>query len=366
KSRIGEIITQNGISYEIKSSYVKDVISLTTTFAGIQKIANLPIVQYIEPIGAPPSLDDEQGISNHRNNAINTSDNFATGSKLDGSGVTVIIGDDGFVGPHIDFTGRITNNATNTATANTHADHCSGIILGAPIFRPRVRGQAPGANLITFDGYADYNNYPSIYTNDNTRVTSHSLGQTCNSGYTSDARTSDILINNYPLMNHVHSAGNSGTTTCGGIAGGWRTITGGFKAGKNVLTVANITKASILSSSSSKGPTADLRIKPDISAVGTSITSTQPNNAYSVSTGTSMSCPAIAGGLAVLTQAYKLKYNNTEPDGALMKAILLNTADDIGYEGPDFSYGWGRINMLKAVKCIESGRFLTGQIAQTS
>jgi hypothetical protein len=364
KQKITETLQQKGISYTLRSSVLSDVISLNTSFENIQKIAALPFVQYIEPIGAPATLDDDQGISSHRNNSTYTSDNYVNGKKLDGSGVTVVIGDDGFVGPHIDFTGRLENRANNLTAGNTHADHCSGIILGAPNFRPRVRGQAPGANLITYDSYADYNAYPSIYTFDNARVTSHSLGQTCNSGYTSDARTSDVLLTNYPLMNHIHSAGNSGNTTCGGISGGWQTITGGFKAGKNVVTVANITKADILSSSSSKGPTTDGRIKPDISAVGTSINSTQPNNTYALNSGTSMACPAIAGSLAVLTQAYKQKFNGVEPSGALIKAIALNTADDLGYEGPDFSFGWGRINMNKAVKCIDDSRFFTGSITQ--
>lgn len=364
KTKFAEVLQQNAITYTLSNSVLNDVFTITTSFENIQKIATLPIVQYIEPIGAPPVLEDEQGISNHRNNTINTSDNFLTGRKLDGSGVTVVIGDDGFVGPHIDFTGRLENRANTMTAGNTHADHCSGIFLGAPNFRPRVRGQAPGANLITYDGYADYNAFPSIYSSDNVRVTSHSLGQTCNSGYTSDARTSDVLINTYPLMNHVHSAGNSGNTTCGLISGGWRTITGGFKAGKNVVTVANITKGDALSSSSSKGPTTDGRIKPDISAVGTSINSTQPNNTYALNSGTSMACPAIAGSLAVLTQAYKNKFNGVEPSGALIKAIALNTADDLGYEGPDFSFGWGRINMFKAVKCIEDSRFLSGQVSQ--
>lgn len=364
KQKLKEVFTQTGIVFSEEQSVLNDVLSVRTTFENIEKIAAFPFVQYIEPIGAPPTLDDDQGISSHRNNTTYTSDNYVNGKKLDGSGVTVVIGDDGFVGPHIDFTGRLENRANTMTAGNTHADHCSGILVGAPNFRPRVRGQAPGANLITYDSYADYNAYPSIYTFDNARVTSHSLGQTCNSGYTSDARTSDVLLNNYPLMNHVHSAGNSGTSSCGGISGGWQTITGGFKAGKNVVTVANVVKNDVLSSSSSKGPTSDGRIKPDISAVGTSINSTQPNNTYALNTGTSMACPAIAGSLAVLTQAYKQKFNGVEPSGALIKAIALNTADDLGYEGPDFSFGWGRINMNKAVKCIDDSRFLSGSIGQ--
>nr|MCU0323410.1 S8 family serine peptidase [Chitinophagaceae bacterium] len=329
----------------------------------LQKIAAHPLVQYIEPIGAPPVLEDLQGITNHRTAQLLTSDNWANGRKLDGEGQVIAIGDDGFIGEHIDFKGRIVINANNTSAGNTHGDHCSGIILGAGNLNPNIRGQAPAAILRAYDGYNDFNLYPTIYTVNNVRITSHSLGQTCNSGYTSNARTSDLQVRTYPSLMHVHSTGNSGNTNCGGLSGGWMTITGGYKAGKNVLSVGNVTKADLISSSSSKGPLPDGRLKPDISAVGNSVNSTQPNNTFALMSGTSMACPAVAGTLALLNQAYKKQYT-TEPNSGLIKAILMNTSDDLGNEGPDFTYGYGRINARKAVECIENNRFFSATVAQ--
>jgi len=327
----------------------------------LQRIAAHPLVHYIEPIGAPPVLEDIQSTSDHRTSLAATSDNWVTGRKLDGDGVVVAIGDDGTIGPHIDFTGRIGINASISNT--THGDHCAGIILGAGNLNPTVKGQAPAATLRAYDYYADFSALPAIYSTNNVRITTHSLGQTCNGGYTSDARTSDLQLRNYPSLMHVHSAGNSGADVCGGLTGGWRTITGGYKAGKNVIAVANLSKADVVSSSSSKGPLPDGRIKPDIAAVGSSVNSTQPNNTYASLSGTSMASPAIAGTLAVLYQSYKKQYGN-EPNSGLIKAILMNTADDLGNAGPDFTYGFGRVNARRAIECIEGNRFFSASVGQ--
>jgi len=338
-----------------------DILVVEASIENIKKIATNPLVQYIEPCTHPGLVEDIQAVTDHRTTFVQSSDNWVNGKKLDGTGVNIAIGDDGYIGPHIDFQGRLTNNATNTAAANTHGDHCSGIILGAGNFNPLVRGQAPGATLTSYDNYAPYNLFPGIYNNNLIRIISHSLGQSCNTGYDANARTSDQLIRTYPSLMYVHSAGNSGNTNCGGISG-WRNITGGFKAGKNVMTVANLSKSDVADGTSSRGPLPDGRIKPDISAVGSSVNSTQPDNTFAVFSGTSMACPAIAGNMAVLYQAYKNKNGGTDPESSLIKAVALNTADDLGNPGPDFIYGWGRINVRKAVECIENVKYFSSSI----
>ena len=63
--------------------------------------------------------------------------------------------------------------------------------------------------------------------------------------------------------------------------------------------------------------------------------STTNPNSYVSKSGTSMSCPGVSGTLAQLYQAYK-ENQNEEPYAGLMKAILMNTADDLGNPGPDF------------------------------
>ncbi len=68
--------------------------------------------------------------------------------------------------------------------------------------------------------------------------------------------------------------------------------------------------------------------------------------------------------IAQLYHAYKELGNGTNPPSALIKAILMNTAEDYGNRGPDYKYGWGRINGLRAVKTLEEDRYFSGTVAQ--
>ena len=348
--------------FKYTAATAADAIEAEVSMRNIELLAKHPLVHYIEPISAPATIEDIQATTAHRNTNVNTSDNFVRGRKLNGSGVVITMGDDGFVGPHVDFAGRIEVNAIGNS--GSHGDHVAGIITGAGNWNPTVVGNAPGATLRVYDNYNDLNQIPNIYTFNNVRLTSHSLGQSCNAGYNTDARNHDIQLRTYPALMHVHSAGNSGGETCGGISGGWRTITGGLKASKNSMAVANVTKTDAIAGTSSKGPTPDGRIKPDIAAVGTNVNSTQPSNLYTLLSGTSMACPAVTGNLAVLYQAFRLRNNGNDPNAGLIKAIALNTADDLGNPGPDFTFGWGRINTLRAVECIEQNRYLSGTVTQ--
>lgn len=96
-----------------------------------------------------------------------------------------------------------------------------------------------------------------------------------------------------------------------------------------------------LAAFSSRGPTQDGRIKPDVVAPGTNILSTrskhpaaQPmwgvyNDEYLWSGGTSMATPLVAG-TAALVREYLAKQKNMErPSAALVKNILMHTAFDI-------------------------------------
>ena len=136
---------------------------------------------------------------------------------------------------------------------------------------------------------------------------------------------------------------------------------------------------------SSRGPTDDGRIKPDIVAPGTWILSgysseyqegyigtTNPQNGlyqydgwgfpfstyYKYMGGTSMSAPIAAGGAAVIRDFYNKVYS-VEASAALTKATLINSADDLldeNNDGADDNYfpipnsheGWGRINIAEA------------------
>ena len=77
-----------------------------------------------------------------------------------------------------------------------------------------------------------------------------------------------------------------------------------------------------------------------------------------------MSCPGISGVMAQLYHAYKELNGGVNPPSALMKCILLNSADDIGNPGPDFKHGWGEVNAYRAVKILESVNYMSDSISQ--
>jgi PKD repeat protein len=116
--------------------------------------------------------------------------------------------------------------------------------------------------------------------------------------------------------------------------------------------------------SSSQGPASDGRIKPDISANGWNQLSTAPNNTTQVGGGTSAACPGVAGITLQLIQAYKELNAATDAPTSLIKAAMLNSAEDIGNPGPDYRFGWGRVNAYRAVKVLEDVTYFNATIAQ--
>lgn len=332
----------------------------------VASLAQLSFTAYVEPV-VPWEVENSSGTTLDRSNTINTY--LGGGLKYDGAGVGVSVGDGDYFWYHVDFTGRQTGAVTvATGTNNDHPTHVTGIAGGAGNINPRYRGHASGAHFVSKSGYADISSTTAITAlfngTDSVRVTQHSLGQTCNGGYDANARQSDLEVDALPSLFSVHSAGNSGGTDCGMGAGtSFGQITGGYKMGKNCITTGNLTYADAIASSSSRGPAKDGRIKPDICAKGTSVQSTMPNNLYGSMTGTSMSSPGASGCFAQLIQAYRYMNANADPKLAQLKCIVLNTAEDLGNAGPDYTYGWGRINVWKAYNAIKEQRYFSSSVA---
>ena len=349
----GEVI------HESPSNYI---LTLRVSESKVFTIALQPWVYYLDAV-APPSIpDDTKGRSLHRSNVINA--DYPMGRHYNGSGVAAALADDGLVGPHIDFTGRITNHLI--APGGSHGDMTSGILAGSGNLNPVIRGMADGVQLHVFD----IDTYPQIVdavqnnVQYGTVVSSTSYSQGCNE-YTTDSQFGDQTIYDNPQLEFVFSAGNNQNGNCSyGAGAGWGVITGGYKQGKNVITVANLNAWEGLDPSSSRGPASDGRIKPDISSNGRNQLSTNENNTYQTGGGTSAACPGIAGICTQLIQAYKEL--NAAPDAptALIKACLLNGAEDIGNPGPDYTYGYGRVNSLRAVQTLEDNRYLNATVSQ--
>ena len=301
---------------------------------------------------SPPSFpENNTAVTLNRSNYLNSPSN--NGLKYDGTGVNVMMQDDGIIGEHIDYQGRLDQSYTNSNNGD-HGDHVAGTIMGAGNLDPLAKGMANGAFLYVF-GSSDnnYNSVPNLYQNQDLVITSKSYSNGCNAGYTTLSRDLDEQIDDYPSLIHVFSAGNSGTSNCGyGAGAGWGNITGGHKVGKNVIAVGNLTDEDVIANSSSRGPAEDGRIKPDVCAKGSNVYSTVDINDYEYKTGTSMSCPGVSGSIAQLYHAYKDLNNGQNPRSSLIKAVVMNSAEDLGNPGPDFIYGWGRVNLKRSYETL--------------
>ncbi|HET9766721.1 MAG TPA: S8 family serine peptidase [Thermoanaerobaculia bacterium] len=257
-----------------------------------------------------------------------------------------------------------------------HGTHTSATVVGdnfaslsTPTF-PGINtgdGMAPNAKLVFQDvghdttgclsGLNDpYNMYLQAL-NAGARVHSNSYGASTGGEYTGDDAIADRFLFEHEEMAIFFSAGNSGS--------GANTI-GSPGNAKNVVTVGRVGhgNSTVISASSSRGPTDDGRKKPDIMAPGSATISALgdashvTNNCSTQSlSGTSMSCPTTAGAAALLRQYFEDGYyptgaatpaNSLRPRAALVKAALLNGTLPIAGTGVETifgnnQYGWGRV-----------------------
>ncbi len=354
-----EAFAEWGRLSNIQGNGINNMLQVSLDPKDVKELLSLPFVQYIDFTPGESIPDDTPGRSLHRANMVDSY--YPGGMHYTGEGVNVLTRDDGVIGPHIDFHGRLDQSFCGPSRG-THGDGVSGIFAGAGNVDPRNRGMASGAFLHVLDYDASFlDRTMELHFNEDVLITNSSYSNGCNSGYTATTMTVDKQSFDNPTLMHVFSAGNSNGvlsnshgSNCDG--GQWYNITGGHKQGKNVIATANLHSDGLIVESSSRGPAHDGRIKPDIAAHGEGHVSTDPNNTYSPFGGTSGAAPGIAGIAAVLQEVYQTKNNERAP-AALLKAVMLNTANDLGNVGPDFIYGWGHVNAFKAAQLIEDGRY---------
>jgi len=321
--------------------------------ADVESLASHPLVQWVEPVPGQPQEENLPGKRNHRSTILNDGVRGLTGN-----GIQMGIWDGGEAGPHADFTGRVT--LAETSSPSNHGTHVAGTMAGAGIIEPFARGMAPEALIYSynFSGSTTTEVANSI-TNYGVVITQNSwgMGPTCGTydPYSNLNRNQDILAYNNSFLVQVFSAGNSATS----CTGGWGTTTG--KAAKHTLTVGALTNADAIANFSSRGPVEDGRVKPEVSVVGVSVYSTNPNDAYGTSSGTSMAAPGTSGTVAQVYERYR-QLNSADPYNGLIKAVMCNTADDLWNANVDYRYGFGRINGLRAVKAIEQNRYLVNNV----
>jgi subtilisin family serine protease len=145
------------------------------------------------------------------------------------------------------------------------------------------------------------------------------------------------------------SAGNEGNDI-------WRYISAPAD-GDSVIAVGAVDSKGSVAPFSSRGPTADGRIKPDVMAQGISVAcvsvplSTEKGSSYSRVSGTSAACPIAASCAALILCA--------NPDLTPMEILDAMRRTATRSQTPDVDYGWGVVQTLAAV---ESTAAITGPV----
>ncbi len=274
---------------------------------------------------------------------------------------------------------RVDNPDSSASNSQSdHSTHVSGTIIAKGV-NASAKGMAPKATLTSFDWDFDDTEALDQATNNGLLLSNHSYGVPVSidgnqnaptwmmGNYNTEAVVWDLVAFSAPYYLMITSAGNDGNSTyTGGLANNFDKLTGN-KNSKNNLVVANASNPLInpngsgvllslfINTSSSQGPTDDGRVKPDITADGTSVFSSVSSTdfSYSTFTGTSMSAPNTTGTLLLLQQYYN-QLNSVFMRSSTLKGLVCHTADDdFSSPGPDPIFGWGLLNAKRAVETIE-------------
>ncbi|WP_343522198.1 S8 family serine peptidase [Pedobacter sp.] len=263
---------------------------------------------------------------------------------IDGTGINVSIKEGMYDINDLDLLGKTLPGAL-TGTPTSHATIMATLASGNGNSFIRGLGAAPKAKL----AYSDFSNLMPDLVNDlsklQIRVQNHSYGTDIDNNYGMEAAAYDKQVFETDTLIHVFSAGNVGTSTpSGGLYQGVTAranLTGNFKQAKNLLVIGGINRENISESRSSKGPAYDGRVKPELVALGED--------------GTSGSAAITSGSVALLEQFYLQKYKRA-PSAAVVRAALINAADDLGAPQVDFVYGYGKLNVAQALKTFDENR----------
>ena len=209
----------------------------------------------------------------------------------------------------------------------------------------------------------------------------------------------DANGNTDPKNTYCYSANGSGTdcplppvcsagmTFCEATrhpANGPFTSVGLTASAKNVLAVGAVDSGKVITSFSSRGPTRDGRIKPELVAKGSIVFSTcdakcsfgetegtAPTAVYATVSGTSMSAPVVTGISVLVAEQFKKSFG-TLPTPQMLKTLLIAGAEDLDFspvtfdhslKGPDYVYGFGLVNAKASVDIIRADAGTGNRIA---
>jgi len=395
---------------------------VAATGAQIKQLAAMDAVRWIGLPGIPIFGDNDHTRQTINVESLQNFDN-TTGQVqgLGGAGITIGVFDLGIDETHADFGNRV---IVNDAGMAAHATHVAGVIAGdgrkskgSDSFGQlnqgteayQWRGMAPQAQLIDADGNTS-NNAATLFGyihSDGMDISNHSYTYSLDGVYGDIDTFHDLLMrgdalngtSQIPPRLHVYSSGNSGSYPSNHAYGeqelGYFSLS---KQSKNGLMVGNFDPFTPqINPTSSLGPAHDGRIKPDVVAPGTTITSTgyckrssgadpwaqcaghpvgaERHNFYHTIDGTSDAAAAVTGMLALVLQQFATSYAASSPGWVLLpstlRALTMQSAHDISgpvwfsnedgpvqaFAGPDFVTGYGMVDAKDAVDLIIKGEF---------
>ena len=274
---------------------------------------------------------------------------------LTGAGYTVSVKEDRMDTTDIDLLGRNVFSSLASPRGSTHATIMTTLIAGAGNSYFTGRGVASQSRYSSSDFSNVLPDTPTYYTQPVILVQNHSYGVGIQNYYGINARAFDLSQNQNIFLQHIFSAGNSGTSAsnAGPYAGipNYANITGNMKMAKNVLVIGAVDSAMKIAPLSSRGPAYDGRIKPELTAYGED--------------GSSGAAAIVSGTCVLLQQAFSQYRQITSPSW-LIRSVLINSAKDIGAPGPDFETGFGLVDALSAIETVRDNRFFTGNAMQGS
>jgi hypothetical protein len=338
------------------------MLDATVPMTHVGRLADIQAVQYVEeaPEGSPRNDTNEWIV---QSNQVGHTPVWAAG--LQGQGQLGGLIDGTMKESHCAFDDSVPPGPSHrkivalrdAGSIDSHGTHTAGTLAGDA----GIEGAPDQYDGIAFAAKISFTNVNPIYTNpstlyprlvdahnDGARVHSNSWGDDTTTDYTTWCRQIDQFSHEHEDSLVVFAVTNTSTLKTPENA-------------KNVLAVAasRDTPSQDLHCSGGTGPTSDApggRRKPEVYAPGCSTLSASSSTTCDVSpkTGTSMACPAVSGAGLLVRQYFTEGYypsgspipaDALTPSGALIKAVLINSAVDMtGISGyPSDQEGWGRI-----------------------
>jgi hypothetical protein len=308
-------------------------------------VLNQSFIRFVD-IPRVPHEELAVGTFDNSLNTINLVHNQYPG--LNGANMVVSVKENKPDTTDIDFKGRYISTPLTSNLIAPHAPNMATNIAGGENSFYTGGGVVPAASIISSNFATLLPDGDNVYKQYGISVQNHSYGTGIENYYGADAAAYDASIINNPGLLHVFSSGNSGNLVSNGPYAGinnMANLTGSFKMAKNIITVGATDSFGNVAFLSSRGPAYDGRIKPELIAFGED--------------GTSGAAAHTSGTVLLLQQYYKEKHGGALPPASLIKAVLVNSADDRGNKGPDYQSGYGSLNAYKALQGLVNEHYFS-------